>query len=470
MDPSRSQTKTRLQEAADARTLAVRILTELERPPETRRTLDGLMAECEGAAAIRLKQDRDLLNALVFGVLRWRGRLDHLLAHFSKTPLEKIEAPVLNVLRVGLFQLVHLDRIPPSAAVNTAVNMAKGLAGPWVAPFVNAVLRQAAAGHAAVPFPDRRAEPVESRAAAGAFPKWLVGRWIGRYGAEAADRLIDAVNSVPALTLRANRLRASRAELIEALSAAAERVEASEAAPDAVRVLGLRGRLTQLEAFAAGWFQVQDESSQLVSLLLDPQPGESVLDACAGRGGKTGHLAQLMGDRGTLTAADRSAERLAQLRAELGRLRFACVSVREHDWEAAGPALSAARYDRILLDAPCSGLGTLRRNPDIKWSARKADLARHGAVQARLLGRVAALLKPGGRLVYAVCSPEPEETEQVVQAFVSRNPGFAVDTGLAHMPPAAAALIDGRGYLQTYPAAGYMDGFFAVRFEFKGPE
>lgn len=446
--------------AADARTLAVILLTELAKG---RQTLDALLEERDGAEPIRLQQDRDLFNALVFGVLRWRGRLDHILSRFSKTPLPKVDPAVLNILRVGLFQMTHLDRIPASAAVNTAVNITKTLETPWVAPFVNAVLRKAAVGHAAVEFPPPDSAPDRSLATRHSLPQWLASRWLARYGAEAAERLCESINRIPPLTLRANTLRTGREELIRALAAEAQGAVNTDVAPEAVSVAGLRRRLTELTAFREGWFQVQDESAQLVSLMLAPQPGETVLDACAGRGGKTGHLAQLMGAQGCITAVDRSAARLSLLKEEMQRLGVLNVAPRQWDWEEGPDPGGIGRFDRVLIDAPCSGLGTLRRNPDIKWSASEKELGRHGEIQLRLLERAAACLKPGGVLVYAVCSPEPEETDEVVAAFLARSPSFGIDPDPGLLPPAAAAFLDSRGCLQIYPHVSYMDGFFAVR-------
>lgn len=440
------------------------MLTELE---QGRRTLDALLEEFDAAARIRTQQDRDLFNALVFGVLRWRGRLDHILVRFSKTPLPRVDPTVRNILRVGLFQLTHLDRIPAAAAVNTAVEATKSLAAPWVAAFVNAVLRKAAAAHASVAFPSPDSDPVGSLAARHALPEWLAARWRERYGAEAAEGLCASVNRIPPLTLRVNTLKADRAGLIGSLAAEAESAAAAETAPEAVVVTGLSRRLTELGAFRDGWFQVQDEAAQLVSLMLAPRPGESVLDACAGRGGKSGHLAQLMGDQGRLTAADRSAARLALLAREMRRLGVESVTPRQWDWEQSPGPNGLGRFDRVLLDAPCSGLGTLRRNPDIKWAATQAGLERHRDIQLRLLESAATCLEPKGVLVYAVCSPEPEETGQVIDAFLARSPAFCIDPDPGLLPPAAAALRDPRGCLQTYPHVSYMDGFYAVRLKMR---
>ncbi len=233
------------------------------------------MQDLEAAADLRDSRDRDLLHALVFGVLRWRGRLDYLIGRFSKTPLSKIDPPILNVLRMGLFQLVFLTRIPPSAAVHTAVDLAKSMSAPWVGAFVNAVLRKAAAEHATVGFPDPRVEPVKALAAIWAFPEWLVKRWIDRYGREPTAALCESINSIPPLTLRVNTLKMSRSDVLAVLSSEADQVEAAPAGPDGIRVHGPRKRLTALTGFQQGWFQVQDEAAQMVSLLLAPRPGKN---------------------------------------------------------------------------------------------------------------------------------------------------------------------------------------------------
>lgn len=457
-----------LESSPDVRTLAVRLLGELE-ASENGPTLDALLARVENARAVAGRRDRALLNAIVFGVLRTRGRLDHILARCTNLPWHAVDPPVQNALRVGLFQIVALDRIPTSAAVSTAVEAVRAAGAPRAAAFVNAVLRRAAARHAAIPPPDPKVEPLRAAAVAGSLPEWLVGRWRERYGAEATDALIIHLNAIPPLTLRANTLKTGRAELAAALAACAERVELSPHAPEAVIVTGLEPRLTETAAFRDGWFQVQDEAAQLVSLLLDPRPGEAVLDACAGRGGKTGHLAQLMGNTGRLVAVDRHPRRVEALGREIERLGIRCAEVRSLDWEAPESAAGLGSFDRILLDAPCSGLGTLRRNPDIRWRASESGLERHGRIQAALLDAAAASLKPGGILVYAVCSPEPEETVAVVDAFLSRRPQFRLATDLGRHAAALRPFLDRRGCLQTYPAAGYMDGFFAARLELAHP-
>jgi 16S rRNA (cytosine967-C5)-methyltransferase len=450
--------------SSDARTSAALLLVKLS---QGRRTLEALLEELDAAEAIQDPRDRDLLQALVFGVLRWQGRLDFILSRFSKTPLPKIEPLVLAILRLALFQILFLTRIPPSAAVHSAVETAKVIAGPWVAPFVNAVLRRAALEHSCVVYPDRRTQPVQALAAEESCPEWLVGRWVARYGVETATDLCASINRLPTLTLRANTLKASREDLVSSLSTIAAKVTSAKAVPDAVIVSGLRPALNEVDVFRKGWFQVQDEAAQLVTVLLNPLPGETVLDACAGRGGKTGHIAQLMKDQGKLVALDQSPARLSQLMNEMARLGISIVSICEADLLRPETFKPAEAFDRILLDAPCSGLGTMRRNPDIKWAAHKRDLRRFHGIQVRLLQQVSAWLKPQGTMVYAVCSPEPEETVEVVETFLSKNPRFQIDRDSEELPETIQRMVDSQGFLQTYPHMSYMDGFFAVRLKIK---
>jgi 16S rRNA (cytosine967-C5)-methyltransferase len=311
---------------------------------------------------------------------------------------------------------------------------------------------------------------MESLAAAWSFPEWLAQRWLERYGAELAAALCESINRIPPLIVRTNTLKTRRSDLMAAIKPEAAEVAATTDAPDGVRVSGLRRPLTALDSFRQGWFQVQDEGAQMVSLLLAPRPGETVLDACAGRGGKTGHLAQLMNNQGRLVALDRSCARLAALQKEMQRLGVAIVSCREHDLADRSLKNQTGLFQRVLVDAPCSGLGTLRRNPDIKWAADRKDLRRYHDTQLALLDAAAQLLLPGGVLVYAVCSPEPEETTDVVRRFLDKNIRFEPDRDLRDLPEPIRKMLDPQGFLQTYPHLRYMDGFFATRIRCKTEE
>jgi 16S rRNA (cytosine967-C5)-methyltransferase len=280
-------------------------------------------------------------------------------------------------------------------------------------------------------------------------------------GVEKTMELCDAVNRIPSLTVRTNTLKTDRGALLQALASEADSAWATEIAPEGIGLRQPKRSFARMEAFARGWFQVQDEAAQLVTWMLHPQPGERVLDACAGLGGKTGHIAQQMHNRGELLAVDRSPSKLARLQEQMDRMGFTVIGCRELDLQQPDAATQIGRFDRILLDAPCSGLGVLRRNPDAKWRCRREQLKQYQSGQLKLLDCLANQLAAGGRLVYAVCSREPEEGQQVIDAFLQRHPEFELTDPAAWMPPAAAGMLQNR-MLLTSPLQHDMDGFFAV--------
>ena len=366
-----------------------------------------------------------------------------------------------NLLRLGLFQICHLDRVPSAAAVNTSVQLAKAIGQGRKAGFVNALLRNAARDHASVPLPDPETAPDTHLAVAHALPRWLVRRWLKRFGFEETATLGAALTAQPPITVRTNTLRSTPGPLGEALARVAS-VAPSIYTPLAIRLTQVAAPPSTWPALLGGECQVQDEAAQLVGDLLNPQPGDTVLDACAGLGGKTGHLGQMMKNRGRLLAVDVIAKKLQRLDREMGRLGIECVETYPLDMENPDALDGLPRFDRILLDAPCSGLGVLRRNPDTKWRRTSKDLVRYRDRQERLLAALAPHLRPGGRLVYAVCSMEPEENQTVIDAFLNSHPDFVIDRATDGLTPPAAALMDERGTLATYPHRHGMDGFFMV--------
>lgn len=428
-------------------------------------TLDHELESYRQKEPLSEQRDRALLQAIVFGVLRWRGRLDFIIAAFSSTPLHKIQPDILNVLRIGLFQAAFLERIPASAAVNTAVELAKPLAPSWVVRFVNAVLRKAANDHATVRFPDLEKNPVASLAAVKSFPPWLIRRWLHRFGQAETAALCDAVNAIPPVTLRTNSLQVDRKTLMTTLNEEGESVQATPQAPEGVWLLRPRKPIPELGPFQRGWFQVQDEAAQMVTHLLAPQPGERIMDACAGWGGKTGHIAQRMQNAGEIVAVDAKGNKLNELSAEMKRLGVQIVAPECLDLLSDPLPLRPGSFDRILLDAPCSGLGVLRRNPDAKWRLKERMLGRFGQKQTMLLDCLAPLVKTGGLLVYSVCSSEPEEGRGVVTAFLDRHPEYRTDSPVDRLPQPLVALLTKDGFFETYPHRHGMDGFFGVRFK-----
>ena len=441
------------------RRLALEILNRVEAPFQT---LDRLLEEAFTSPTLADKRDRALLNALTLGVCRWRGRLDFLIGHFSRTPLKHIDPPVLTALRLGVFQMVYLDRIPPSAAVNTTVELIKSFAPHWVVRYANAVLRRAAAEWRHIQMPDLSADPVAAIAVRKSFPRWLAERWLRRYGVEDTIQRCDFLNQIPSITLRANTLRINRSELIPALTGEADTVEPTELGPDGIRLRAPRRAVRDMTAFKKGWFQVQDEAAQLVTLLLPLQTGNRVLDACAGLGGKTGHIVQMVSGQGSVVAVDSSQSRLDRLNLQMRRMGFDNVRTVACDLSDPSAVKPLGRFDRVMLDAPCSGLGVLRRNPDAKWRIHEPMMNRFARIQAGLLENLARLVNPHGHLVYAVCSNEPEEGKQVVDRFITRHPDFSIDNPADRLPQQAGFLLESDATFSTERCADVMDGFFAV--------
>jgi 16S rRNA (cytosine967-C5)-methyltransferase len=446
----------------DVRKTAWVILNTLD---QGRRTLDTLMETYSGGGQADSQRDRALLQTLVYGVLRWRGRLDHIISHFSSTRFDKINPKILNILRLALFQIIYLDRIPDSAAVNTAVDMAKASGAPWVVGYVNALLRKTSREYRDVSFPDMGKNASAALAAGKSFPEWIIRRWLHRYGQKNTAALCDAVNSIPPITVRTNTLKISPRKLLIQLDSEAGHVEQTPYSPDGITFVNPTTSIPKLSGFEAGWFQVQDEAAQLVSLLLDPRPGETVLDACAGLGGKTGHIAQLMKNKGAVVALDIDGGKLSQLEAEMQRLDISIVSTRCLDLEHGLPQVPPKGFDRILLDAPCSGLGVMRRNPDIKWHRSEKELAKNKARQLRLLENLVHAVKPDGFLVYAVCSPEPEENEEVIDQFLKKHGDFVIHDHYGGLPDEISKRAITNGFFKTFPYLTQMDGFFSVRLQ-----
>ncbi|MBW2568997.1 MAG: 16S rRNA (cytosine(967)-C(5))-methyltransferase RsmB [Deltaproteobacteria bacterium] len=432
-------------------------------------TLDRILEDIQNKKLLLSRKDQALFYALVYGVLRWRGRLDWTINHFSKTSLQKIDPVILNILRLGLFQIIYLNRIPVSAAVNTSVEIAKFFASSHVAGFVNALLRKADREYKKIPFPDPAENLAYSLAVSKSFPEWMIKRWLNRFGLKETEALCDAINTIPPITVRTNRLKATRDDLSKSLASDVQQIENTTYSPDGIRFIKPNKSIPGIKAFKDGLFQVQDEAAQLVSCLLNPRPGDTVLDACAGLGGKAGHIAQMMKNTGRLLAMDNNANKLQQLESEMKRLGISIVTTCNYDltvpFDRQFSYKGFSGFDHILLDAPCSGLGVLRRNPDAKWSMSENKLSSYKKRQVNFLNNLAQLVKPSGTLVYAVCSTEPEENEKVVKNFLNKHSEFAIKNKFEDLPINVYSLVNENRYLKTYPHINNMDGFFAVCFK-----
>ncbi len=404
-------------------------------------------------------EDRGLAYELALGVLRWRGELDYLINATTGRPAEKLNLPVRIALWLGLYQIRHLDRIPEHAAVNESVELLKHGSHRRAAPLVNAALRAALRDRPDAP--DARVrDPLNRLSIAASHPRWLLERWIERFGIDEATALALENNRHAPTALRVNPLRApSRARALEELSTLGVDVRDSTIAPDALVVTS--GHLPQSSRpVRDGWIYVQDEASQLVAHITGPKPGDDVLDVCAAPGSKTTLMAALMGNTGRIVAIDLYRARLATLDETCRRLAVRIVRPVAADATRDLPLAPHVRFDRVLVDAPCSGTGTLRRNPEIKWRLAAEDLPRFASLQTGLLARAAERVLPGGRLVYSTCSLEPEENEHVAAAFLAAAPEFGHVT--AGLPP---GLCTPEGFVRTYPHRNGSDGFFAAVFE-----
>jgi 16S rRNA (cytosine967-C5)-methyltransferase len=436
--------------------VAARVLERVERD----RAYADLALEAELGRRRLAPRDAALATELVYGTLRWQRYLDWILAPHSKRRLDRLDTRVRLLLRMTAYQVVFLERIPTWAAVNDAVALARGAAG--VAEFVNAVLRAFARRGVPEREPVPPADPLEALATRQSLPTWLAARWVARYGLPEATALMTAFNERPPLTLRANTLRTSREALATRL--AAEEGQPSRPTRYAPEGLAVEhgGSPGAWRAFAEGAFAVQDEASMLVARLLAPRPGQTVADVCAAPGTKTTHLAQLMENRGRLLAFDPQPRRLARAREAATRLGISIVETLDGSAQALAPRFAGA-CDGVLVDAPCSNLGVLRRNPDVKWRRRPADVGAAARRQRDILEAAASLAKPGGALVYATCSLEPEENEAIARAFLEGHLDFAVDP-----PPDFPLPLDGDGVLRCLPHRHGTDGFTAVRFRRRG--
>ena len=397
-------------------------------------------------------RDRALATELVYGVTRLRGALDAELAPLSRQPLERLEPAVRAALRLGLYQLRHLDRVPDHAAVDASVALARQAANAGAAGLVNAILRRAAGS------PGAR-QPAGSLDVAATHPDWIVRRWTARLGPEEAQALLCADNAPPVVTLRANRLRVSGADLLAGLEADGVAAEPGRWLPEAVRLP--HGVVPgDLDALRQGRCTVQGEASMLVAHVAAPAPGDRCLDVAAAPGGKATHLAEWIGDQGQVVANDRSPAGAARVRQAAARLGLASLSVRVGDAREL-PTLYADACDVVVADLPRSGLGALAGRADARWRKREADLPALAGLQSELLDAAARCVRPGGRLVYSTCTTEPEENDDVVAAFLARQPAFAGEDLRGRLPEGLRADAGpGGATLQLWPHRHGTEGFY----------
>ncbi len=436
---------------ASARAIAWKVLVRVER----HRAYADLTLHAELDRSSLDRRDRAWATELTYGALRMRGRLDAALAQVIDRPLGSVEVEVRNLLRLGAYQVLAVDKLAPAIAVSETVELTHQLGFERATGFLNAVLRQLAKRAERLRFASLEEDPLAHVRDWGSLPEWLAQRWLDALGPQEAIALALASLRQPPRTVRVSP--------DASLSAVARRLGGrpcqfapsgvTELAKDPIRDPG----------FLRGEFTVQDEASQLVPLMLGAQPGDRVVDCCAAPGTKAVQLAQQVGPRGEVIALDRHPSRVPLINKASRRLHLRNVRALQRDVVQGFDLQGPMRFRGILLDAPCSGLGTLRRNPDARWSLQPSDIESSAQLQSELLHSACRYVQPGGNLVYSVCTQTAEETEQVIDAFLDKHPDFERDDARPWLPEAAHSLLDSQGALRTFPHRDRCDGFFAQR-------
>lgn len=434
------------------RGLAVKILNRIDR---TDAYLDKLL-DTEIKQSDFSGVDKALLFELVHGVMRMLNRIDWVLNGFYKGQFSKAIPNIKNSLRVALYQILFLEKIPDYAAVNEAVEFIKKAQGQKAADLTNAILRNIIRSKDSIRYPDRNEDIIAYFSVYYSHPVWLVKRWLNRYGEEFTEQLLIANNNKPNLNLRVNTLVTNKEELKSLLDKVELKYKEGLYLDDFIRMANL-SNIADWEYFSKGYFSIQDESTGVPVNLLGVNPGDRVLDLCAAPGGKTAYIAAKMENKGEIVALDKYESRIKILQKNLGRLKVENVKFIETD---ALEYESTELFDKILLDAPCSGLGTLTKKPDLKWKRELLDLKKLTELQYKLLEKGGKLLKPGGYIVYSTCTIEPDENSEIVTKFLFENPGFVLESAKSIIDD---KLVTEEGFVQAFPNIHGIDGSFSAK-------
>ena len=435
-----------------ARAKAVRILSRFERSDSY---IDKLLDK-ELKYNNLNQMDKALLTELVNGVVRWKLKLDWALVGFYIGDFLKCLNVVKNAMRVGLYQIMFLDRIPPPVAINESVELVKRIQGEKIASIVNGVLRNILRNMDAIRYPNKDGELAYYYSVIYSHPKWMVKRWLRFFSEEDTEKLLIENNKRPYVSLRVNLLNISLDKLVKYLEEDVLRYQFSNYHDNSLMLLNPRTNITQTEMFKNGWVTVQDPSASLAVRLASPKPGDKVLDLCSAPGGKAFYLAELMKDEGKVVAVDTYLIKLNNIIEGAQRLNLKSIEVRQDD------ALTVdyqEQFDLVFLDVPCSGLGTLSKKPDIKWKREVEDVFNLAKKQRMILLNGAKHIKPGGVLVYSTCTIEPEENEENIAWFLDKFPEFQLDPAQNHLPESVCK----DGFMRTYPHIHGIDGAFAAR-------
>lgn len=403
------------------------------------------------------EQDRRFITELVYGTVKAGATLDWIIGHYVTRSLHKVAPVILNILRMGMYQIFFLSKVPVSAACNQAVELTKKYGHPGTVKFVNAVLRNAGRTPEKVVYPDREKDLITFLSLKYFHPQWMVTRWVKRLGPEAAEQLCQVNNMTPALSLRTNTLRNTREELLRILEQEGISAEASAWTPEGI-VCHSYPALSTLKSLREGLFQIQDESSMLVAHVLDPSPGDFIIDACGAPGGKSTHIATLMENKGRVLSTDIYEHKLALTCENAQRLGLTNIETQLLDATALGDKYPK-QADKVLVDAPCSGLGVLRRKADSRWKKNESMFKELPVLQKAILKSAAECVKPGGVLVYSTCTTEPEENQDVVECFLKENNEFVLQHAGKFFPEKE----NENTMVQLWPHVDHVDGFFISR-------
>jgi 16S rRNA (cytosine967-C5)-methyltransferase len=440
----------------DTRSIAVKVLTRVER---TDSYLEKLI-DHEIRTEVLNDYDKSLLNEICHGVIRWMRRLDWFLNGFYRGQWEKCMPEIKNTLRVALYQILFLNKIPDYAAVNEATEFVKKISTQKHADVVNGLLRTIIRTKEELVYPTREIDEVKYLGIMQSHPNWMVKRWIQRFGFEEAEKLAEANNKRPILTVRINTLKISKEDFLKRLTEKNIIYRFCKYLDNFI-TLRLMSKIYLDEDFREGYYTVQDESAGLVSVLLAPEENDLILDMCSAPGGKATHLAQLLNNKGKIIAVDKYDAKIKVMKENALRLGVTNIDfVQDDSNDFQSDIITTQRFDRILLDAPCSGLGVLSKKPDIRWKREPEDIIRLSKVQKKLLDNSAKYLKPGGVIVYSTCTIEPEENMEVVKEFLSMHTDFSIDNASKYIH---RDLVNEDGCIEIFPHKNGIDGSFAAR-------
>lgn len=405
--------------------------------------------------------DKTFITELVYGTIKRKLTLDWVIGKFSSIKLSKISPWIINILRMGTYQLLFTDKIPETAACNESVKLAKRYGHSASSGFVNAILRNIAKNKSNIKYPEKDKDILKFLSVKYSYPEWIIKKWIDSYGESFTEELLISNNETPELSIRVNTNKISRDDLIEELHKSGYDTIKGKYINESL-IIKNPDSIANMESYKKGFFQVQDESSMLVAKVLDPKPGELVIDVCSAPGGKATHIAELMKNKGMVIARDIHEHKIKLI--ESASKRLGLENIRTELFDATTVDKSYIhKADRVLVDAPCTGLGIIRRKPDIKWERSTYDAENIIELQKKILHASSTYVKTGGTLVYSTCTINHDENEKVVMSFINENKFFKLEDISEYLPENLHKDEAKKGYMQLFPNVDRIDGFFIAR-------